>query len=233
VSIGQPDFSSVTMPGLQSLVYQSPLTTPTGGVLDYTFSLPSVTYRTLLLIVSVLHGDPISNIQVGGEGSGIIYYNQPPYLPPEIEFYDVYPVIVPIMGGIDVDMLVGVTTTSANGYLKAYGDTAQYPESVFYNGIVQAATNTANNSTATILTGPARLLTAHLELDANAIAGTGLLEINGNTMARLDQVAAADAGLDVPFTFPPNTILQERQTLVVVSSVNGLFAIGSCTYAYP
>jgi hypothetical protein len=234
--IPAPNSSSLTATiyslGIGSLI--ETLSAPVSGT-AYPVTIP-FSIRTLIIEVGVLAGNTITKVQVQGNSSNFNYYNAAPYLVNTtaaggLGYLIVVPIISPVDSTVNVTLTAGGLGTIVAAFV--YGDTAEYDQSLFYNGPVTAATATADNNTVAIVSGPVRLLTAHLELDANAISGSGFLEINGVTMARLDQVAAGDAGIDVSFAFPPNTILQAGQSLAVNSSVNGLFAIGSCTYAYP
>ena len=113
-----------------------------------------------------------------------------------------------------------------------YLDTAQYDESVFYNGPTQAITNAVSGvGTLTVLTGPARLLTASLEVTGTGTQGQ--LFLNGNVFLRADQSAGANNGTPFSMGFPPDTILPAGQNISVQVAVGTGAAIGSVTYAYP
>lgn len=93
--------------------------------------LPNSTFRTLFLRLTTSDGNPITNVQVSGQTSGLLYYNQPPYLPPEVTLVFGYEIVVPIFGGIDTSIQVIVTKAGGTWSLVAYGDSLEIPESTF------------------------------------------------------------------------------------------------------
>jgi hypothetical protein len=223
MSIGQPDFSSVTMPGLQSPIYQSGIVAGSGGLIPYTFAVPAVTFRTLFLQVAVLHGSALTNIEVAGSGSGLVYYNQTPYLPNEVTLYDTYPVVVPVLGGIDQTYIVTVTTPSATGFLNVYADTASYDESIFYNGYPKYYATVLNAAgTTTLVAGPCRLLTAALGAQA---ASNGNIFANGTVILNVQGSGAVAMPLPQPY------IIQRGQ--VVALNWGAGTILGAVTAAYP
>jgi hypothetical protein len=135
--------------------------------------------------------------------------------------------IIPISALFDTSFNVSVTyqvtstggTSSIVGTYNVWGDTAEYDESVFYNGTPTPFSVTAAG---TICTGPRRILEVHLETSASAN-----VYWNGVLLAQAGDGAVAGDTLVLPF--PPNTILPAFQTL----SVTGGVVVAGALTAYP
>jgi hypothetical protein len=159
----------------------------------------------------------IASIQVQGTTTQTNYYNQAPYLIGNLAA-NWYTVVVPVNSIIDGAVTVTITVAALQSItLQVFGDTAQYDESVFYNGAVQATTVVAAG---TIKSGPFRLISV------NALStGTGaiVLSSGGNLL-----VTNAN-GLVQEQSFPPNLIVPAGV------SVNATGAVGqsSVVWAYP
>lgn len=218
--------------GAGTLILAPQSIVPTAGAITVA---PIVPPNVRTLVISLQHLAPldpivVTNVSVVGGTTGNQFYNAPPYLtvgPAAGPQSTNALIVIPFIGLLDKGVTITITTTQTL-VVQAFGDTAQYDESVFYNGVAIAASQIANNNTVTILTGPARLLTANLDLQAAGFAG--LINLNGVPILRSDAVAAA--GQSVALSFPPNTILPAGQT-VTVQSTAADNAIGSISYAYP
>jgi len=122
---------------------------------------------------------------------------------------------------IEAYVVGGVTSVT----FDVFYDTLQYPESVFYNGQMKAASLTlvAAGGPTTVVNGPARLLTIQTDATGGAVA---LVFISGT------QVQRVDSGANNTLTFPPNTIIPAG-SVVALQQVGAGAAICSVTLAYP
>jgi hypothetical protein len=220
---------------LQPLIPATALASP--GPYTQVMTVPQGV-RTLVLSITTSRTTPeITNVLVTS-ANGTPLYNQPPYLGNAAGLTTCM-VVVPmdpvIMStGAVITVTITVSNTAANLTLTVMGDGYQYKEDVFYNGTLKSATNTANNNSVVIVSGPCRLLTASLE--TFTFTAEGNIQINGVTVLRAGALAAANdgqAGNAYSVTFPPNTILQAGQNATVNSNGAGLFTVGSIGYAYP
>jgi hypothetical protein len=206
------------------------------------------TTRTLVFRISVLSGT-IINLQVVGTTTDILYYNQPPYLPQGPGPSTVYGVcVMEISGVIDSSVNFAVTTSGgASPTVTVFADPSPYPESVFYNGPVQTASLAwnGNHGTNTILTGPARLLTASVfTYTTGTSPGWSALSL-GTYNANSSIILATGSPIGnsgstpgpVAMTFPDNTILQAGQIIQLLIDNPGtgtdIVGGGAVTYAYP
>jgi hypothetical protein len=198
----------------------------------YSFQVP-VTVRTLnLLIIPKDATNLPTNVFVGnftGAPAGVpVFYNEIPYLFQHDPLASV--VVVPIAPFFLSNLAttaaeIIVTGTSVGGYsVQVFGDTAQYPESIFYNGVPTTATQVlAAGGSVTVLNGPARLLA----LDVTASGGASVsLQVAGNGLLN------APSGGYSPLTLPPNTLLAKGQSVVLIQSGAGA-TLGAALYAYP
>jgi hypothetical protein len=164
---------------------------------------------TRSLYVNVITGAPsglILGIEVIGDQSGFVYRQGPYYL--NAPSTNGYLAVVPVSGVLDTSVTILLTNVPAGtATLSVYGDSTETPESVFYNGPVQA--NSAAGADGPILTGPARLLTISCQASSTVYVDAQLI-------------------LNAPgeLTFPPNTILAAAKTVAVINA-------GAVTYAYP
>jgi hypothetical protein len=148
------------------------------------FTVPPGT-RTLSITFSATASgtDPITKVRVVGITSLYNYYNQTPYLVTTASGANSYIVVVPITeidSSFNVAMVVGGAGTTQFA-CTVVADTAQYDESVFYNGAVKVATAVA---VGTMATGPFRLLTASVlgATSALSIGGTNVIQNNSGTV---------------------------------------------------
>ena len=171
-------------------------------------------------------------VEVQGVNSTFFYYSAPAYLvtslltPPNTTL--VATVIVPINALLDPVITVRLRGSSlvnpAGMTATAYGDTALFEESTFYNGTFQTATAASTNpGNFTIVTGPLRLLTA--SLTTTGATSAWLLHVPGSRILELD------TGGSVTVAFPPNTILDVNHAIQLQMGAG--LAIGNIGYAYP
>lgn len=198
--------------------------------------------RTLVLLADAVDGvtnDQPTNILVAADGvPHFPIYNQPPYMiSPNGDSWIACTLPPFLEAPASLDIVI--TGPSAGGYLvTAYGDSAQYPESIYYNGPVQfASTAQSVPGTYALLFGPARILTAQLEVSgANAVSL--IIDNAGKEVARAD--AGSGGGVSSPaaiasLSWPPNSILKsgEQLQLDVIVGGAGTTATAMVTYAYP
>jgi hypothetical protein len=100
--------------------------------------------------------------------------------------------------------------------ISVYGDTGIYDESIYYNGPMQVA---ETGAAGTLLSGPARIL--NISLVATG-AGDTFLQWNS------EPILYAPHGLSVTLPFPPNTILDAGDSLILAAA-----GVAAVTYAYP
>ena len=172
----------------------------------------------------------IPDIKIQGAYSLILYYKAPPYL---YSFIVSGPntivtgaVIVPINSLLDPQINITIYKTSGPATTvsisaTAYGDTALFDESTFYNGPLQVS----GPLVGVILSGPARLLTATLE--AYGATAAALSIDAGQQLLHVDGLAGQNNV--VSLSFPPNTILSSGQAL----TVSGGSPVCTIGWAYP
>ena len=196
-----------------------------------TVALPPTT-RTVVVSATLLSGvfTLAPQIIVQGATSGIQYHINNAYLTSSLPGSQLWVAVVPITSTIDTSVTITVTGgVGANFGLSVYGDTAQYPESVLYNGRAGAFTYTrAVAGTTTILNGPARLLTVEVRSATNSVNafilwdGAEILHANANATSQISSTLA----------FPPNTLLSAGSTLALNTFGAGV-AAGTVVSAYP
>ncbi len=205
---------SATAPPAAS-VYSNPALG--SGVVD-NFNV-ALTVRTLFITLLTPLANPVTNLLITAQTGGFdAPYNQAPYIAGSNASFNYYFVVVPVTALISTGMLIDLTITgggSANVHI--YGDTVLTPESAFYNGVMKTA---QVNATGTLLTGPARLLSANC-----GGAAAANITLGGNA------IVAALAGAGAVQSFPPNTVLPAGQTLQ--GFVGGAGTACSINYAYP
>ena len=168
-------------------------------------------------------------VEVQGVNSTFFYYSAPAYLvtslltPPNTTL--VATVIVPINALLDPVITVRLRGSSlvnpAGMTATAYGDTALFDESTFYNGPLRVT----GPLVGVILSGPARLLTATLE--AYGATAAALSVGAGQQLLHVDGLAGQNNV--VSLSFPPNTILSSGQAL----TVSGGSPVCTIGWAYP
>jgi hypothetical protein len=211
-----------------TLVLQQTVTV-SGGIINFAaIPVPSAA-RTLIFIIGQLS---LASVTITGNQSGLVYYNQPVYL--KSATTDQF-VVVPIVAGLDSTFtFAGSGLSNVSTAFTIYADTAQYDESVFYNGVAQTSSAASSTSTlATVLTGPARLLNATLAL-TNTVAGDAVAVLRVNSASNAIRLELeAIGGLASAIAFPPNTILPAGATVQTALTVGTGLSAGGVTYAYP
>lgn len=220
-----------------------------GGLFTYTATDVPQNAKTLLIQVDNGAASVITNVKVVGQtylatggwaganpqpGLGFSYtlYNAPPYLQADLGS-DVYFIVVPLHGvplggNASFSLLRIAVTSSSTPNVAIWTDTNEYTEDIYYNGTMQSAAAIANNSTALVLTGPARLLTASLSGSVGTSTSQLLLNDGSGNTPMLTQFNAGNLSV----SFPENTILQQGATISVFTNTANS-AEGNVTYAYP
>jgi len=160
-------------------------------------------------------------IGIAGASTSFTYYNQPPYLL-QITPGD-FMVIVPIIGVADTTLAISVGgMTGASLYnLTVWADTAEYDESILYNGPV---TTVQAGGVVTLVNGPCRLLA----LSMNGAAGGGDIQRNVPAAAGLLSVTSA---VGAALSFGSQGIIIPYGDYV--SCDVPAPGVASVTYAYP
>ena len=196
-----------------------------------TVPLPPTT-RTVVVSATLL-SDAFTlapQIIVEGATSGFQYHINNAYLRSSLPGSELWVAVVPITSTIDTSLTITVNDTVGENFgLSVYGDTAQYPESVLYNGRAgaSAALRTVGGTT-TLLNGPARILTAQVRSTTAAVNafilwdGVEILHANANATSQISSTLA----------FPPNTLLSSGSTLALNTAGVGA-ATGTVVSAYP
>ena len=218
----EPNSSSLvaqTIGVAPGVIYQNnAFTLPFGGFTN--LNIPPTT-RTLVFTFTAIPGTAtLTNLAVEGAGNYSYYYG-PPYLDSNTGLgpADNYVVVVPIIAADNPQFEILGTGTWT---ITVYADPQQYDESVFYNGTVQA--NSSTTSGATLVSGPARLLTAAVN-QSNATAAFATLNIGGKAFLQ-----CYGAGNNSSLSFPPNTILPAGTSLTLTHGGGGA---GFVTWAFP
>ena len=189
--------------------------------------LPPTTKTLLLSIIEQGIGPPaITNVLVIGQTTLLPYYNQRPYLSAvtvsEANFLCVIP--IPAVADSQVEIIISCASGVGGPYAySVFGDTAQYDESVFYNGrpVLASAAATGN-----LVTTECRLLTASVDA-AGSGAAEGAITIGGVDVIRVD-LASVGGATAATLEFPQPYIVQA--TIAAVSTGG---AVCSVSYAYP
>ena len=156
----------------------------------------------------------------------------PPYLPGIGTL--TYTFVVPVVGFIDSEILFayGLFGFPAAA-VQVYADTAEYSESLFYNGPVQTV-SVAGAGTDTLLAGPARLLTAQVQATASTAGSTRIRQgAGGPILLTADATATSTNPASETVAFPDDTILSAGSLLQAVITGAGSSSIASVSYAYP
>jgi hypothetical protein len=178
--------------------------------------------RTLILnIVPTTFGATVTNVKVYQNGGSLYpFYNQPPYLANNLSGGNYYQVVVPVFPvQFALGYVVNVTCSTGTAYIYVYGDSAQYDESMFYNGpvtTVQAA------GSGTFAYGPFRLLALN-------ISGSSIGGYLGRNFPALVALVNVEANMAEAFSYGGNGIIIPSGDWVSYNSV----AAASITYAYP
>ena len=226
----QPLYPAANSTALTAQITQ----TPPGAIGTFTGLTGTVTgvpasVRTMVVQISST-SNVVTNLNVSNVGPpSFEYYNQAPYLLEGLAPFT-YVVVIPISPvGTTNGFTFIVTTAAGIPTVSVFGDTSIYTESIYYNGVVLAASiGLVTAGTTTVIEGPCRLLTANVRSStstANAyllIDGTEILNSNG----------AASQTVSNSLTFPPNTILPSGSRLQLLQ-VGAGFSEGSVTYCYP
>lgn len=221
VTINEPvDISAV---GVGSLL-SSGSYVPSGGVVTFNVAIPA-NVRTLILSMSVRG----AFVRIAGASTGFGYFNGTPYL---VDLYGSGSIIVtPVVTVADSIVTVTITTAAGSVAVDVWGDTAEYGEDIFYNGQAeQTWSRQTTSSTVTLLTGPARLLTAMVSVDVGA--GTGQIILDGILCLEAAAQASPAANQVATLTFPPNTLLSAGATVTAVFSGAATCDM-TLTYCYP
>lgn len=206
-------------------LFTQKLTFPTTSLNAYV-AIPN-NVRTLVLQGLYAPGTTFNPllVQVIGQTTGLFYYNQHPYLIANIGNGG-FLVVVPFSSTIDNEVEITLSFITAGAVtLNVYGDTAEYTESIYYNGQTQQSETSQNAiGTYTLVTGPARLLRGDFA--------------PGSNNAQVNLIPAATAGpatklFPGDFTFPPNTIILTGGSLQMQNITAPGFATLCCTWAYP
>ena len=209
-----------------SVIYGNVFLTPSGGIVGPVTVTVPVGVRTLILDMSMSDAETIISVSVAGTSSGRYYYNQAPYLFQRFGATNSYQVVVPFIGLVDTQVTIQMTQAGAPDQVDftVFGDTAQYPESAFYNGPVTVADAVVTGAgTTTLATGPCRLLTAALGAQAAS---------NGNITVGTAVVLNVQGGGEVAVGFPPNGQIVAPGVVVGVQWGAGTI-LGAISTAYP
>jgi len=180
------------------------------------------TARTLIVALQAFVNGNWPSLEVRGSQSGLDYFNQPLYLKSAVN--QNYLAAIPMAGIVDKDVDI-VTTSTASFTMSVFADTAQYDESVFYNGVLQtASTGLGAAGSVAVLTGPARLLTAEIE---NVGATQAVLGIGGTNL-----LAATGTDARAMVTLPAGSILPAGQSLTL-TQIGAGSANAQLGWAYP
>ena len=221
----QPLYPAANSTALTAQITQ----TPPGAIGTFTGLTGTITgvpasVRTLVVQISsptnLVTGLSVSNV---GPPS-FNYYYQAPYLLEGLAPFT-YIVVIPISPvGTTNGFTFSVATAAGIPTVSVFGDTSIYTESTYYNGVVKAASAVGNFGVpVTIISGPARLLTANVQGSAGGAAD---LVINGVS------ALSGTANGSLAMTFPANTILQAGQSFTIFQTLAGA-SKATVTYCYP
>lgn len=167
-----------------------------GTTIPFTATVPPAT-RTLIVQVFVPVGNTMTLLTVTGGETGFPYYNQAAYLSAGIGSGTQYLVIVPIVAALDTTVIVTPFLTGGTCTTTLFGDSTEYDESIFYNGVPVATSTTATS--VSLFVGPGRLLSA--DLNANG-AGSASMSIGGVIVANVSPPAGVYATTQHDFPQP-------------------------------
>jgi hypothetical protein len=175
--------------------------TISSGAGAWSVKVPPTTRTLICKWAPVVGGEAIPTVVgIVGASTSFTYYNQPPYLL-QITPGD-FMVIVPIIGVADTTLAISVGgMTGASLYnLTVWADTAEYDESILYNGL---PTTPQAIGVATLVNGPCRLLALSLsggaggaDIQRNVPTPAGLLGVGANGFATL---SFGGQGIIIPY----------------------------------
>ena len=167
----------------------------------------------------------LPNLEVTGDDSGLIYWDQPFYL--ANTGGAILTANVRINPAIDSSYTVAIAAVAGDTHtVTISGDSEAFDDSVFYNGTVQEVHTAVVATSQTLVAGPVRILAAAVAV-ANA-AATAILIIDGATALRVD--ASSSETNTATLSFPPKVIVPAAT--VVQYTITGGGHV-SLTYAYP
>ena len=167
----------------------------------------------------------LPNLEVTGDDSGLIYWDQPFYL--ANTGGAILTANVRINPAIDSSYTVAIAAVAGDTHtVTISGDSEAFDDSVFYNGTVQEVHTSVVATSQTLVAGPVRILAAAVAV-ANA-AATAILIIDGATALRVD--ASSSETNTATLSFPPKVIVPAAT--VVQYTITGGGHV-SLTYAYP
>lgn len=170
-------------------------------------------------------------IYVIGDTTGIAYYGpQSPYIDAFLGTSAL--IVTPVIAVADSSVTVTINTSEPTIDINMWGDTAQYDESILYNGYIKSVAYTRLTSATgvTLLSGPARLLSASISVDVGG--GTAQLLFDGIPFLDAAAQATPAANGTNTTTFPPNTLLPTN-SIIEALFTGGATADFSVMYAYP
>ena len=167
----------------------------------------------------------LPNLEVTGDDSGLIYWDQPFYL--ANTGGAILTANVRINPAIDSSYTVAIAAVAGDTHtVTISGDSEAFDDSGFYNGTVQEVHTAVVATSQTLVAGPVRILAAAVAV-ANA-AATAILIIDGATALRVD--ASSSETNTATLSFPPKVIVPAAT--VVQYTITGGGHV-SLTYAYP
>ena len=204
--------------------------TASGGLVNVPVPVPP-TVRTLIVTTASAPGAlGLQSLTAVGLVTQQQLYAGPPYLPGEVGTAPTSIFVIPIITPIDtgVGLFFSFFAGGWQGTIEVAGDTAQYPESVLYNGQAGAAVAARTVAgTTTILNGPARILTAEVH---SAAAVNAVIVWDGAEILHANATAAQQ--ISSTLTFPPNTLLSHGSSISLTTFGAGA-ATGTIVSAYP
>jgi hypothetical protein len=225
--------TALTTPAVAQQLYSTP--SPVTSFSESVSFPPGI--RTLLIQAVVYTGTFSSPfyLQVQGDLSGLSYYSDPFYLLTGAFGTSVLAVI-PISPAIDNSVTVTIGSVGGASFnVTVYGDTSIYDESVFYNGqAITASVVQPTSGTYQIVQGPARIISATLDVD-NAEGYLIWTDPSSTNHRMMHIVSSTTANPGLTQAFTPNTLLPIGASIsAVMATATGAHAINaSVTYAYP
>ena len=167
----------------------------------------------------------LPNLEVTGDDSGLIYWDQPFYL--ANTGGAILTANVRINPAIDSSYTVAIAAVAGDTHtVTISGDSEAFDDSVFYNGTVQEVHTAVVATSQTLVAGPVRILAAAVAV-ANA-AATAILIIDGATALRVD--ASSSETNTATLSFPPKVIVPAGAVVQYTIAGGGQVSL---TYAYP
>lgn len=213
--------------GIGSLIF-----TAANPLVNQVIPLPANTRTVIAEFITPFADAEVPNfVSITG---AINYYAQPPYLigPQGNQCVMVAEISGPTSSTVAIQWTWPGGTLPLGGFtLNVYADTAQYPESVFYNGPLKVANLFA--TTGTLLTGPCRIFSVSQLIAAGAAVCNAELAIGSANLSVLDGNPGTGQVLQDRVNFPEAVILQLGQTLTFSFGGSATFGNASAAYAYP